>query len=322
MNAAALKEKFKSRQMGTWIRVLAVIVIFAVFTGLNANFVNPNNLKNLLTDSVPYLVMGIGVTFVLLIGSIDLSIGAVCSTSTVIVAVLLPTMGYTSYGVALAVGILAGFLNGLLVVYLKLPSFIATLGTMGAWQSIAYLISGSSPIQIKKAQWGLIQWARVEFGIIPLPFVLALLVLAVFYIAQAKSCFGKNCFAVGVNERAATVAGVNVGKTKLAVFTICGACSALGGIILAAKLRSGLPTIGATMNMAVTAAVVLGGTSLSGGKGGQIQTLIGCFLYNMLLSGLNMVGITSYFQDIVFGLLMIAAIYFTVDRSDRHTIVK
>lgn len=322
MNAAAMKEKFKSRQMGTWVRVIALAVIFAVFTGLNTNFVAPNNLKNLLTDSVPYLVMGIGVTFVLLIGSIDLSIGAICSTSTVIVAVLLPTMGYASYAVALAAGILAGLINGLLVVYLKLPSFIATLGTMGAWQSVAYLISGSSPIQIKKPQWGLIQWARVEFGIVPLPFVLALLVLAVFYLAQDKSCFGKSCFAVGVNERAATVAGVNVGRTKLVVFTICGACSALGGMILAAKLRSGLPTIGATMNMAVTAAVVLGGTSLSGGKGGQVQTLIGCFMYNMLLSGLNMVGITSYFQDIVFGLLMIAAIYFTVDRSDRHTIVK
>lgn len=322
MNMMAIKEKMKSRQAGTWIRVIAAVVIFIVFTAANSNFVSPGNVKNLMIDSVPYLVMGIGVTFVLLVGSIDLSIGAVCSTATVIVAVMLPSLGSMSYLLALLVGVLAGFINGLLVVYLKIPSFIATLGSMGAWQSIAYLISGSSPIQIKKAQWDMINWARVGFGIIPLPFVLALLVLVVFYVVQTKTAFGKSTFAVGVNERAASVAGVNVNRTKLIIFTVCGACSALGGIVLAAKLRSGLPTIGATMNMAVTAAVVIGGTSLNGGKGGLVQTLIGCFIYNMLLSGLNMVGITSYYQDIVFGLLMIAAVYFTVDRSDRHTVVK
>ncbi|MDO4270161.1 MAG: ABC transporter permease [Eubacteriales bacterium] len=322
MNTTAFREKLKSRQAGTWIRVFAAVVIFIVFTLANFNFVSSGNLKNLLTDSVPYLVMGIGVTFVLLVGSIDLSIGAVCSTATVIVAVLLPTMGYTSYLVALAMGIVAGFINGLLVVYLKIPSFIATLGSMGAWQTVAYLVSGSSPIQIKKAQWPMIDWARSAFGIIPLPFVLALVLLLVFYLVQTKTSFGKNTFAVGVNERAAAVAGVNVNRTKLLIFTVCGACAALGGIVLAAKLRSGLPTIGATMNMAVTAAVVLGGTALTGGKGGLVQTLIGCFIYNMLLSGLNMVGITSYYQDIVFGLLMIAAVYFTVDRSDRHSVVK
>ncbi len=322
MNMTALKEKMKSRQAGTWVRVLATVAIFIVFTIANFSFVSPNNLNNLLQDSVPYLVMGIGVTFVLLIGSIDLSIGAICSTATVIIALLLPSIGYAAYLVALVVGIAAGVINGLLVVYLKIPSFIATLGMMGAWQSIAYLISGSSPIQIKKAQWDMINWARIKFGIIPLPFVIAIVLVVVFYIVQQRTGFGKYTFAVGVNERAANVAGVNVKRTKMLIFTICGACAALGGMMLAAKLRSGLPTIGQTMNMAVTASVVLGGTSLSGGKGGLVQTLIGCFMYNMLLSGLNMVGITSYYQDIVFGLLMILAVYFTVDRSDRHTIVK
>lgn len=316
-------QSFKnSKNASTWMRILAMVVIFVIFTAVNSTFVSAYNMKNLLVDSVPYLVMGIGVTFVLLIGSIDLSIGAICSTATVIVAVLLPTMGYKSYLVALIMGIIAGFINGLLVVYLKIPSFIATLGSMGVWQTVAYLISGSRPIQIEKAYWSFINWSRVSLGIITIPVIISIILVIVFLFVQRGSIFGKSCFAIGVNETAAMVTGVNVKKTKLIIFTVCGACAALGGIVLAAKLRSGLPTIGAAMNMAVTAAVVLGGTSLSGGKGGMVQTLIGCVLYNMLLSGLNMVGCTSYWQTIAFGFLMILAVYFTVDRNDRHTVVK
>ncbi len=317
-----VKNILQGRHASTLVRMIAAVLLFVVFTAANTSFISAYNMRNLFSDIVPYLVMGIGVTFVLLVGSIDLSIGAICSTATVIVAVLLPTMGAASYLVAIVMGILAGLFNGVLVVYLKIPSFIATLGSMGIWQSIAYVISGSSPIQIQKDNWNMINWARVELGIFSMPFVLTLVVLVLFYIVQTRTAFGKNCFATGVNERAAKIAGVNVNRTKMLLFMVCGLCAALGGIVLAAKLRSGLPTIGQTMNMAVTAAVVLGGTALTGGKGGLVQTLIGCLIYTMLLNGLNMVGCTSYYQDIVFGILMIAAVYFTVDRKDRHMAIK
>ena len=128
--------------------------------------------------------------------------------------------------------------------------------------------------------------------------------------------------AVGVNERAAQIAGVNATKIKITAFVICECMAALSGIVVAAKLKGGLPTAGDAMTMLAIAAVVLGGTSLNGGKGGLLSTLLGTTMVVMIQNGLNMVGITSFYQDIVFGILIIIAVYFAADRSDRHELVK
>ena len=305
-----------------FIRLLAVVIIAVLFSVFNGNYIGIKNVRNLMTDMVPYFVMGMGVTFVLLIGSIDLSIGSMASAATCVMAVYLPKIGAWAFVITILMGIAGGFINGYLVAKLKLPSFIATLGMMSVWQSIAYLVSGSQAVQIMKDQWGYIAWAKTYVGIIPVGFIASLVLWAILAKIHTSTAFGKGCVAVGVNERAAQIAGVNATKIKITSFVICECMAALSGIVVAAKLKGGLPTAGDAMTMLAIAAVVLGGTSLNGGKGGLLSTLLGTTMVVMIQNGLNMVGITSFYQDIVFGILIIIAVYFAADRSDRHELVK
>lgn len=314
-----LKRLFKN---AIFVRLLAVGLIALAFFSANHNFLALKNVRNLLSDIVPYFTMGMGVTFVLLVGSIDLSIGAMASAATCVMAVYLPKIGGWAFVVTILMGLAGGAVNGFLVAKLKLPSFIATLGTMSVWSSVAYLVSGSQAVQIMKENWGYVNWMKTYVGNVSLAFLFCLLIWAVLYQIQRSTRFGKGCFAVGVNERAAQIAGVDAVKVKVTAFTMCGFFAALSGITVAAKLRGGLPTAGDAMTMLVIASVVLGGTSLEGGKGGLLSTLLGTMMISMIQNGLNMVGITSYYQDIVFGALIVAAVFISADRSDRRTLVK
>lgn len=304
------------------VRLLAVCVIALAFFSANHNFLALKNIRNLMSDMVPYFTMGIGITFVLLVGSIDLSVGTMVSAATCVMAVYLPKIGGWAFAITILMGIVGGAMNGFLVAKLKLPSFIATLGTMSVWSSVAYLVSGSQAVQIMKENWGYVNWVRTYVGNVSVAFLISLALWAILYKVQKSTRFGKSCFAIGVNERAAQIAGVNAVKAKIAAFTICGLFAALSGITVAAKLRGGLPTAGDAMTMLVIASVVLGGTSLEGGKGGLLSTLLGTVMISMIQNGLNMVGITSHYQDIVFGILIVAAVFISADRSDRYTLVK
>ena len=245
-----------------FIRLLAVVIIAVLFSVFNGNYIGIKNVRNLMTDMVPYFVMGMGVTFVLLIGSIDLSIGSMASAATCVMAVYLPKIGAWAFVITILMGIAGGFINGYLVAKLKLPSFIATLGMMSVWQSIAYLVSGSQAVQIMKDQWGYIAWAKTYVGIIPVGFIASLVLWAILAKIHTSTAFGKGCVAVGVNERAAQIAGVNATKIKITAFVICECMAALSGIVVAAKLKGGLPTAGDAMTMLAIAAVVLGGQGI------------------------------------------------------------
>lgn len=305
-----------------YISILSIIILVIVFTLVNKNFLNETNIRNILTDIGPLLVVGCGVTFVLLIGSIDLSIGSICSCGAVIMALTLPVIGNWAYVASLLYGVLAGLINGVLYTKVKVPSFIATLGAMSVWQSAAYLLSKGAPLQITPKQWGYIGWAKIKFGVFSMPLILALVVTLIFYIVQKRTKLGKFIYAIGANERAARLAGVNVEMTKIGAFTICGMLSALAGIFLSAKLRSGIPTVGDPFTLLAVAAVALGGTSLSGGKGGVLGTILGVALVTVIQNGMNVVGVNAFWQQIVFGLIVIFAVYLTVDRKGRNIIMK
>ena len=304
-----------------YISILSIIILVAFFTILNKNFLSVGNIKNILTDIGPLLVMSCGVTFVLLLGSIDLGIGSVCSCSAVILVVLLPKIGYAAYFVSLVFGMFAGWLNGFIHVKAKIPSFIVTLGAMSVWQSVAYLLC-SAPILIKPQYWPTVAWARIKFGVISMPIIIALLIVGIFYVVQEKTKIGKSTFAIGANERAARIAGININFVKISVFTICGLCSALAGIFLAAKLRSGIPNVGEPFNLLGVAAAALGGTALTGGKGSVIGTILGVGIVIVIQNGLNVIGVGAFWQQIVFGILVILAVILTVDRSGRDVIMK
>ena len=316
------KESDFRKNLMDYVSLLAIIILIVVFTIINKNFLSLYNIKNLLTDMAPLLVMGCGVTMVLLIGSIDLSIGSIASCAAVIFAVTLPKWGAMSFVWAVAYGVAAGLINGIVYTKVKIPSFIATLGAMSVWQSVAYVISDGAPVQLELKYWNFINWSKVKFGFMPLVLILGLALVALTFIILKYTKLGKYIYAIGANERGARMAGVRINFTKMLVFTLCGLACALMGILLSAKLKSGIPTVGESFTLMAVAAVALGGTALSGGKGGVLGTIIGVAVVTIIQNGMQVVGVDTFWQQVVFGIIVILAVYLTVDRSSRHMSIK
>jgi ribose transport system permease protein len=325
-----IAKKSKDRIM-YFISFLAIFLLIIIFTSMESSFVNKANLSNLLSDTAPLMVMAAGMTFVIMLGSIDLSTGGVCSVANVLVVKYITELSsqisniylvaVIAYTIAIVFGILAGLMMGFLQAKLKMPSFIASLGFMSIWKSVALLIS-EAPVSIPKVGWTTINWAKIDFGIVGLPLILALVLIVFFYIMQKRTVFGKSIMAIGGNERAARMSGISVAQTKIMAFMINGFCAALGGIFLAAKLKSSAPTIGDAFVLLVVASVVLGGTALSGGKGSVAGTILGVFTVAIIRNGMNIVGVDVFWQNIVFGLVVLGAIAITTDRSGRNLVIK
>jgi ribose/xylose/arabinose/galactoside ABC-type transport system permease subunit len=307
------------REYGSYFVAAALLLIIAA---VNPRFVSPVNLSNIMSDMSAVLLLAIGVTFVLLVGSIDLSVGAMSSCSCVIFAVTVPLIGWAALFLALLFGAAAGLISGSIYVKFKIPSFIATFGTMSVWQSVALIIAGGTPRQIAKDNWEYIQWLKIKIGIVPLPFLLTIIVFAALIVVEKRTKFGRTLFAVGGNESAARMAGLNVEGVKILVFVVMGLFSALAGILFAANLKSGIPTVGEPFTLTAIAAVVLGGTSMSGGKGGLHKTLAGVILVILIQNGMNVVGVGIFWQKITFGLIILAALWVTADRKRRNLIIK
>ncbi len=168
----------------------------------------------------------------------------------------------------------------------------------------------------------MIKWSKIKIGFIPIYFIIAAVILLIFYFIQKRTVFGKSVFATGANEIAAKTMGIKIDLTKVYAFTICGFLSALSGFFYAVKLRSSLPTVGDNLGLLCIAAVALGGTALSGGKGSVLKSLVGVMLVIVIQSGLNVVGIDAFWQQIVFGSLVIIAIFMSSDKLNKDLIVK
>lgn len=308
----------------------AIVILVVGFTIIQGNFLGAANLKTLLSDTAPLIIMATGMTLVLLLGSIDLSMGSVCSVANVVVVLILngvgPSLGAAGAAlvallVALAFGAVAGVVLGFVHVKFKVPSFIASLGLMSLWQSAALLIT-AAPVSVAKVMWPSIDWFKVNFGVIGLPLVLALIWVVLVYFLQTKTELGRGLYAMGGNERTSRIAGLSVDKTKILVFVISGMCAALGGYFLAAKLRSSAPTVGDPFTLLIVASVALGGTSLVGGRGGVLGTVLGVFTVTVIQNGMNFMGVDAYWQNIVFGVFVLAAVAISIDRSARGLVVK
>lgn len=315
-------KKLNFSNITQYLNILCVIIVTAVFTAINPNFIGSINIKNILTDTAPLLLMSMGVTFVLLLGSIDLSTGSVCTFACVITGMYIGDVGMGILLLIVLLGVFAGLLNGILYTQLKVPSFIATLCTSAIWQCAALLLSGGAPKGIPIKQWNVIAWAKISVAGIPILFIISLVCLAILWFFQNYTTMGKTIFAVGANERAARMIGLKINTAKLVAFTLSGLGSALSGAMYAIKLKSSLPTVGNSLNLLAIAAVALGGTSLSGGKGSVLKTLIGVLLVTIIQNGLNVIGVDAFWQQIVFGILVIVAIYLNSEKGIRDLVVK
>ncbi len=323
--------KINKDNFAIYFSISIIVILTIVFSTMESSFIGYANLSNLLSDTAPLMIMAAGMTPILLLGSIDLSVGSMCSVANVMAlsivmlfkgtAVPFGVIMIVAFGTTILFSVAAGMMLGIIHVKLKIPSFIASLAFLSIWSSVALLIS-NAPVSIPKVLWPTIDWYKLSLGPLGLPLIIALALIFAYYIMLTRTSFGKGVYAIGGNERAARVAGISVDRIKIAVFAINGFCAASGAILLMAKAKSSAPTVGESFTLMVISAVVLGGTSLVGGKGSILGTILGVFTVAIIKNGMNIVGVDVFWQKIVFGAIILIAIAINTDRSSRSFVVK
>lgn len=290
--------------------LLALIVLIVVVTAINPSFISPNNLLNLLRQVAANGFIAFGMTFVILTGGIDLSVGSTLALSSALTAGLLSN-GVNAL-VAVVVGVISGgflgALNGVLISKGKMAPFIATLATMTIYRGTTLVYTNGNPITgIGDSFFFSFIGRGYLFGI-PFPVVLMFVVFILLFLLLHKTSFGRKTYAIGGNEKAAYIAGVKIDKIKILIYTISGVMASISGMIITSRLNSAQPTAGQSYEMDAIASVVLGGTSLSGGRGRIFGTLVGALIIGTLNNGLNLLGVSSFYQQIVKGIVIVIAV--------------
>ncbi|HYW31197.1 MAG TPA: ABC transporter permease [Gemmatimonas sp.] len=302
MRARAL---LRTRETGTLAGLLVLCIGLWIATPF---FATIPNLTNVLEQSAIIGIIAIGMTFVILTGGIDLSVGSVVALSGITLATAVES-GVSvplAVGVGLLTGIAAGAINGVLVTAGRLPPFIATLGTMSAARGAALMLSDGRPISGFPPGLRIIATERL-LGV-PLPVIGMILLYALAHLVLTRTVLGRYTYAIGGNEEATVLAGVNVRRYKILVYAIAGASAAGCAIPLVARLNSAQPIAGIGYELDAIAAVVIGGTSLLGGSGSVVGTLIGALIMSVLRNGLNLLGVSSYVQQIAIGVVIVVAV--------------
>ncbi|MCX5514383.1 ABC transporter permease [Kaistia algarum] len=278
-------------------------------------FLSGETLMLLLSNTAVLFILAAGVTFVILIGGIDLSIQAVASLASVILAQLLPRLGLWAFPIAILAGTVFGVLSGYVHVRLKVPSFVATLATGGVVAGIALWIADGRAITIEEGGRANTAWINGTVGGIPSVVLIATLIGLIAFFALRYTRFGRYSLAVGAGEPAALAAGINVPRTKIIAFAVSGTLAAIAGAILAARLSSGSPNLANQLLLPAIAAVIVGGTAITGGLGGVARTAVGALIISIVRIGMTFVGINIFAENVVFGSVLILAVAITIDRS-------
>ena len=298
-----------------WLPVLTLAILVAVVGTLQPGFLAPATLLQLASDTATLFVLATGVSFVIMLGGIDLGIQSMASLASVIVALTLPRIGYAAFPLAVLAGCLAGCLAGLAHVRLKIPSFIATLAVGGVFAGTALVISKERSITLGEAERAYVTWITGNTAGIPHEVLIGLVVLFLAHLVQSRTRFGRYSAAIGAGEAAAYASGVKVDRQKVIAFTVSSALAALAGVILAGRLASGSPTLANELLLPAIAAVVVGGTAITGGVGSVWRTLTGALIISVIRIGMTFVGVNIFAQQIVFGAVLVLAVAITIDRS-------
>ena len=301
--------------------VAALAMMMIVFSLIDPIYLSSSNIVDIVKQSTINGLLGIGITLAIITGGIDLSIGSTFAIVIVSVGKLLVS-GVNPF-LAFAIGIILGFslgiVNGILVAKVKLQPFIATLGTMSIYRGVAYIITGGWPVldipeNFRQALDGDI------FGVIPSSVVLLFVVGIIIWIILKYTRFGNYIYALGSNEEATKLSGVNVDFNKMMAYAICGVGAALAGMVLLARLGTGEPTAGQGYELNAIAAAAVGGTSLTGGKGTMLGTILGTILLSALRVGLIVVGVDSFWQYIATGIIIVIAACFEIIQNKISSI--
>ncbi len=299
-----------------------LILLMLVLWQLSPYFLTASNLFNVGTQVASLAVIAIGMTMIILMAEIDLSVGSVAALAGAITAGVLKgaPVGWPvglwvilAVSAGLGVGTLIGFINGLFTVWARIPSFIVTLAMMAIGRGLVLLYTGGRPIFGLGEAFSQISWGKV--GPIPAPILIVLSLYALAWWFLRETQLGRYIYAIGSNQRAVELAGVNAKAMKVAVFALGGALAGLGGIMLTSRLDSAQPTAAVGWELDVIAAVILGGTSLYGGRGSVAKTLVGAIILQIISNGLNLLGVQAYWQQITKGAIILLALW--VERALR-----
>ncbi len=307
-------QKALLQKLGPFIALLVVAAGLAV---MSPDFLTVANLLNVMRQVSINALIAFGMTLVILLGGIDLSVGSILALSSVFTATLISrgTDPVVATLVGIASGAVMGAANGLVIAKGKVAPFIATLGTMTILRGLALVVSNGSPVTGINSDFFTMLGGGYVADLIPIPVIWMALMFAVMWFVLKKTVFGRHVYAVGGNEEASRLSGVSVDRVKIWVYTLSGAMSAMAGIILTSRLNSAQPTAGAGYELDAIAAVVLGGTSLTGGRGWIFGTLVGALLIGVLNNGLNLLGVSSFYQQVIKGVVILLAVL--IDRGGK-----
>ena len=300
--------------------VIVLLLVMAYFSYRSLRFATLDNATTILVAAAPFALVALGQTFVILTGGIDLSVGSIISVSAMTASSVVvghPDLVWLGLLAGVVVGLVIGLINGILVSWIGVAPFVATLGTMTAGSGIAYAIGSGAPINGLPDAWGKIANSSV-FGL-KIPVILMILGFIVSWLVLRKTSFGLRVYAVGGNRTAADVAGVKSRRVLTAVYTLSGALAGLSGVILSSRVISGPPNLGVGYELFAIAAVVIGGASLLGGRGSVWGTLFGLLLIQTLNNGLDIILVPAYWQKVISGVLIVAAVAVDVWALRRRT---
>jgi len=305
----------------------ALILMVIVFSLASSSFLTAGNIIGILTATTVVGILALGVTFVIISGGIDLSVGTVMTLSAVMTALFI-----TNLGLPILIGILAGVItgsllglfNGFIIAKLNIPPFIATLGTLFIARGLALVLSNKAPVYFNDApEFNTIAMGSIIGSVFP-NFPVPNIVIVLFVMAAImgwilnRTTLGRYTYAIGSNEEATRLSGVNVAGWKMAIYALGGAMAGVGGVVLAARLNSAQPSLGFGYELEAIAAAVVGGVSLRGGEGTILGTVIGAFVISTLTNGLRILSVPQEWQIVITGAIVILAVYLDIVRRNRQ----
>lgn len=297
-----------------------LVALVLLFTLGNSNFLSLYNLNTIAYYAAILLVVGLGQMCAILIGGIDLSVGGLMSFISVVFIVAVKAAGFWAYPLCIMIGLAFGYLNGIILTRIRIPSFIATLGTGGIMTSLALLVS-PLPVDAPEARFGVLDLVNGETLVVGNLLLLTILIFIFFFIVLRFTVVGRGIFTIGSNITMSWMSGIDIVQTRNVAHVLSSLGATLAAIFLSCGQFGGDPTLGKVYILNSIAAVVVGGTALTGGTGGPINTLIGAFVLSVMENGMNVVGINAYFQQSILGAVIIVSVFLTFDRS-KVTMIK
>ena len=313
-------ETKKPVQVRKYFPFILLVILVAIFTIGNSRFLTPKNFMVIAQQMVVTLIAAYGMLFVIVEGSIDLSVGGIVALSAIAVARTVDMLGVFAIIPAVLVGIVCGIINGCCFTFLKIPTFITTMGTMTAFRGLVLILTNGAQIMITNKPFLNLYNGQYIPGVPNNVIIVAIITVIMWYVYK-NFAFAREVRAVGGAEKVASLAGIKINKIKVGVFILCGAMAGLAGVFQSARSYAATPTMGDGMEMDVIAAVVLGGTPMSGGIGSVMTTVLGALIMCILSNGMNIIGLSADIQKVVKGIILIFAVCMTVDRK-RMGVIK